>query len=51
MEAEVKLKEPWQILCEQAAEEQDPDRLMALIKQISHLLDERLKQREEQSAA
>lgn len=49
MEAEA--KEPWQILCEQAAEEQDPDRLMTLIRQISELLDKRLKQRPQGNAA
>lgn len=37
----------WQRLCEQAAVEQDPVRLLDLVKQINHLLEEkeqRLKQ-------
>ena len=40
-------RERWQKLCEQAAIEQDPERLMELIRQITGLLDEkeqRLKQ-------
>ena len=40
-------RELWTHLCEQAAVEQDPDKLMDLIKQINQLLDEkerRLKQ-------
>jgi hypothetical protein len=48
---EPQVKEPWQSLCEQAAREQDPERLMALIKEISRLLDEQLKQKEQQRAA
>ena len=31
-------KERWWILCEQAANEQDPERLMALVKEINDLL-------------
>jgi hypothetical protein len=41
-------RERWQKLCEQAVVEQDPDKLMELIRQINRLLDEkenRLKQR------
>jgi|GraSoiStandDraft_24_1057298.scaffolds.fasta_scaffold5027564_1 hypothetical protein len=33
--------ERWQMLCEQAATEQDSERLMALIKEITRLLDEK----------
>jgi hypothetical protein len=33
--------ELWQRLCQQAATEQDPDRLLGLIKEISRLLDEK----------
>jgi hypothetical protein len=33
--------ERWQALCSQAAQEQDPDRLMELIRQINELLDEK----------
>jgi hypothetical protein len=39
-------KQPWQALCEQAATEKDPERLMALVQEISRLLDEQLKQRQ-----
>jgi hypothetical protein len=43
---------PWQDLCQQAAEEKDSERLMSLVKEISRLLDEQLKQKERpQSAA
>jgi hypothetical protein len=41
-------KERWYKLCEQAAIEQDPERLMALIEEINQLLGEkeqRLQQR------
>jgi hypothetical protein len=34
-------KERWQQLCEQAAVEQDPEKLMALVHEINHLLAER----------
>ena len=34
-------KERWQELCAQAAEEQDPVRLMNLVKEINELLDEK----------
>lgn len=34
-------KEKWFELCEQAAVEQDPDKLMALVRQINALLDEK----------
>jgi hypothetical protein len=34
-------KEIWMHLCEQAAIEQDPDKLMDLIKQINQLLEEK----------
>jgi hypothetical protein len=36
-------KERWRDLCEQAAVEQDPERLMILIKEINHLLEEKEK--------
>ena len=39
-------KQPWQALCEEAATEKDPERLMALVQEISRLLDEQLKQRQ-----
>jgi hypothetical protein len=34
-------KERWQILCEQAANEQDPKRLMALVEEINALLEKK----------
>ena len=34
-------KEIWMQLCEQAAVEQNPDKLMDLIKQINQLLEEK----------
>jgi hypothetical protein len=34
-------REGWVALCEQAAVEQDPRRLLELVKQINHLLDAR----------
>jgi hypothetical protein len=51
--------ERWRTLCEQAAVEQDPHKLMKLVQQISQILDEKLKrtqgnertQANEQSAA
>jgi hypothetical protein len=36
-------KDEWLKLCEQAAVEQDPDKLMALTREICRLLDEREK--------
>ena len=36
-------KEEWMELCEQAAIEQDPDKLVALTQEICRLLDEREK--------
>ena len=34
-------KEKWFELCEQAAVEQDPEKLMALVRQINALLDQK----------
>jgi hypothetical protein len=34
-------EEPWLQLCEQAAAEQDPTRLMELVKEIDRLLNEK----------
>ena len=34
-------KERWQILCEQAAVEQDPERLLELTREINRLLEEK----------
>jgi hypothetical protein len=34
-------REQWMRLCEQAAEEQDPEKLMALVNEINRLLDEK----------
>jgi predicted nucleotidyltransferase len=33
--------EQWQMLCAEAATEKDPERLMALVREISRLLDEK----------
>jgi hypothetical protein len=38
---EPQAKEQWQILCEQAAKEKDPERLMKLVEQINRLLEQR----------
>lgn len=35
------LKEQWMRLCEQAAQEQNPEKLMALVREINRLLDEK----------
>jgi hypothetical protein len=35
------IKEEWMKLCEQAASEQDPEKLMALTREICRLLDEK----------
>ena len=35
------VKERWQILCEQAANEQDSTKLVELIKEINRLLEEK----------
>jgi hypothetical protein len=43
---ESQTKQPWQALCEQAATEKDPERLMALVREISRLLDEELNKRQ-----
>jgi hypothetical protein len=45
------LPKAWQQLCEEAAKEQDPERLMALVREISRLLDEQMKRQQRQSAA
>jgi hypothetical protein len=42
-------KEHWMSLCEKAAQEQDPEKLMLLVQEITRLLDEkqeRLKNRD-----
>lgn len=46
-----KTKVTWMHLCEQAAIEQNPDKLLALVHQINHMLEEkenRLLHRQEQ---
>lgn len=37
------VKERWQILCEQAANKQDPQKLMDLVREINRLLEEKQK--------
>ena len=44
-------KKPWQELCEQAAIEQDPQRLMELVGEISQLLDQQMKLPQKPDAA
>jgi len=34
-------REPWQLLAEQAAGEQDPQRLLRLVQELNRLLEER----------
>jgi hypothetical protein len=44
-------KEYWMHLCEQAANEQDPDKLMELVKEINRLLEEKELRLKRDSAA
>lgn len=44
-------KERWQRLCEQASSEQDPDRLMVLIREIDKLLADKEQRLQQQRAA
>ena len=37
------LKERWMLLCEQAATEQDGEKLVGLVEEITRLLDDKLK--------
>lgn len=43
--------ERWQQLCQEAAHEEDPERLMKLVEEINHLLDEKDHRLQEQSRA
>jgi hypothetical protein len=43
--------EHWQALCSQAAHEQDPDRLMELIRRINELLGEKEQRLKRERAA
>jgi hypothetical protein len=48
-----KTKEHWMLLCERAASEQDPVKLLELVKEINRMLEEeenRLQQRLEEKA-
>jgi hypothetical protein len=36
-----KVKEEWILMCEQAASEQDSEKLMALVMEINRMLDEK----------
>jgi len=42
-------KEIWMQLCERAASEQDPDKLMELVKEINRLLEEKERRLKETS--
>lgn len=44
------IKERWYTLCEQAAIEQDPERLMALIREINQLLEDKEKRLQQRKA-
>ena len=44
-------KEQWRALCEQAAVEQDSKRLMALVQEITRLLDDKQKRLEQRRSA
>jgi hypothetical protein len=46
---QTKTKEQWQILCELAQDEQDPDKLIALIREINRLLVEKRSRLESES--
>lgn len=41
-------RETWERLCQMAADEKDPDRLMELIEQINQLLEEKEKRLQQQ---
>jgi hypothetical protein len=43
LESESKTKERWQLLCQQAAAEQDPDRFLAIIQELQVELERRKK--------
>ena len=42
--------EQWRVLCEQAAIEQDPEKLMQLIEQINRMLEEKEERLRDQHA-
>lgn len=44
-------KEGWQVLCEQAAREENPDRLMKLVAEINRLLGQRFQRKSTDDAA
>jgi hypothetical protein len=44
-------KEQWMRLCEQAATEQDPDKLMELVREINRLLEEKEQRLKRESTA
>lgn len=43
--------ERWQQLCQEAAREEDPERLMKLVEEINHLLHEKEHRLQEQTRA
>ena len=43
-------KERWQLLCEAAATEQDPERLMALLRDICEMLEDKEKRLQQRKA-
>lgn len=40
--------ERWRVLCEKAATEQDPNKLMVLVEEITKLLDEKTRRLQQQ---
>jgi hypothetical protein len=46
-----KVKEQWMLLCEQAAVEQDVDKLLALVEEINRMLDEKEQRLQRREAA
>jgi hypothetical protein len=44
-------EERWMRLCEQAGDEQDPKKLLALLREINDILEERLKRKRENDAS
>ena len=48
---EKETKERWRKLCERAAAEQDPQKLMELVEEINRILEEEQKRRERQRSS
>ncbi len=46
-----KVKEDWILLCEQVAIEQDPERMIVLVRELNRMLEEKEKRLERERAA